>query len=516
MNRRRFIEVGASIGMAAGLSRPSQAKKRPNVLLLFADQHNARIMGCDGHPEVKTPNFDRLAQEGVRFARTYCQDGICIPSRNSLMTSQYPRTLGMFNNTNETPYPDRWPTMAKTFHANGYFTAGVGKHHMKNLDGGWDWKVSTLPPSHCTADEYYLDWIADRGQLDAYEGDSKGGFNSPLFSHVSKLKPENTVEAFTASKAIEALGKASKSGKPFFVWCSFQRPHQPYTPPKLWADMYDPARITLPASIHEPADHLPPHLNNWRNNPRMPWCGALAAKDETMYRRFIAYYYSLVTEIDHHIGTILDELDRLSLRDNTIIIYTSDHGDFVGYHGMWEKCALGHNIYEDTLRVPLIFNWPAKIKPGRTRHDLVELVDLFPTVPEFTGITLPKNHRLVGRSLVPTLLNDTPVGRDYVISENWSQTTVITDRYKLGTWVETAFPNFDFRKFGDMMFDRERDPLELDNVRGKKGYDKIETKLRGYIAEFESNVSREGRDINYPKSFPARFTKQSKQKPKKT
>jgi len=117
--------------------------------------------------------------------------------------------------------------------------------------------------------------------------------------------------------------------------------------------MYDPATIALPGNLREPAEQLPAMMRRWRENPNRPWCLAEAAKDERMYRNYVAYYYALVSEIDHYVGELRKTLDSLDLAEDTIVVYTSDHGDFVAGHGMAEKCALGHNVYEDTLAVPL-------------------------------------------------------------------------------------------------------------------------------------------------------------------
>jgi arylsulfatase A-like enzyme len=185
------------------------------------------------------------------------------------------------------------------------------------------------------------------------------------------------------------------------------------------------------------------------------------------------------------------------LRDNTIVIYASDHGDFVARHGMIEKCAVSHNVYEETLRVPLIISWPKRFQQGTTCNSLAELVDLYPTLVELLGLQRPADApALAGRSLVPTLAEGKPTGRLYAVSENWSQSTVITERYKLGTWIDPTprYAQRDFRqKFPDMLFDREKDPQELVNLAGKPEYAAVEARLRGHLAEWASRTSQEGK-----------------------
>jgi arylsulfatase A-like enzyme len=255
--------------------------------------------------------------------------------------------------------------------------------------------------------------------------------------------------------------------------------------------------MPLPQSWNEPIDHLPPGLQNWRRNTKTPWCLAKAAENPELYRRYIAYYFAQTTEVDHCIGEVLDELAALGLQDNTIVVYASDHGDFVARHGMIEKCAVSHNVYEETLRVPLIVSWPKRFRQGVTCDSLAELVDLYPTLVELLGFRRPAAApALAGRSLVPTLVNGKPTGRAYAVSENWSQVTVVTDRYKLGVWIDPTprYAQRDWRKkFPDMLFDREKDPQELVNLIGKPDSAAVEAQLRAYLAEWVSRTPDEGK-----------------------
>ena len=503
MNRRDFIRsAGAAAGIAAlgqiGWA-DSSASGGPNILVLYADQHNAGVLGCAGHPDVKTPHMDRLASEGVRFNRAYCQDGVCVPSRASMMTGQYCRTIGVLDNSRWKKGPESFLPLAQYLQSKGYRTAAFGKRHMpRTLDIGFDRTCSTLDPKNEPSDEHYWDWVKDQGQYDAFMRDWMGeqgkGRSSPMGSHVSELKPENTMEAYTARKTIDFLREAGKQKKPFFCWTSFLRPHQPYTPPKQYADMYDQAKIQLPASLYERPENLPPGLKRLRYHEEPPWCLAKAARDISLYRRYIAYYYALVTEVDHHIGSIMEVLRKEGLDRDTIVIYTSDHGDFVGAHGMIEKSAQAHNVYEDTLRVPLIIRpavaeamagrWPTRLRKNAVSDDLIELIDLYPTLLDLAGVERPKDYRLPGRSLVSTLKDGKAVGRDFAISESLSQVSIITPRHKLGVWIK---PQAD--GYGDMLFDRERDPYETHNFAGDPEYAEVEKQLRGQLKQWESSVS---------------------------
>jgi arylsulfatase A-like enzyme len=479
--------------------------RRPNILLLFADQHRADVLGCAGHPDVKTPNLDRLAAAGVRFDRAYCQNGICVPSRVSMITGQYCRTTGILYNRR-----DRWEHLAKhpalhhVLKGNGYFTACIGKRHLvPGLEEGFDYSCTTISPTQDPSDENYRDWITARGQLWSHERDFQGCMKVPLMCHVSQTEPQNRTTAYVAAKTIEAIKRARKAGKPFFCWSSFIYPHQPYTPTPKWACAYDPDRIAKPQSLHEPVENLPTYLQGWRTKEGLPWCGAWAARDESIYRRYIAYYYALVSEVDEQIGVILKALEAEGLANNTIVVYAADHGDFAGGHGMWEKCSLGHNVYEETLRVPLIVRIPGTAARGAVGNDLVELVDLYPTILDLVGIQPPADLELPGRSLVPALRESKPVGRTVAISENWSQVTVITDRYKLGVWIEAPEKRFDFRaRNKDMLFDRRTDPHETTNRIDDPDMNEVERQLRAHLAQWTARTPDEGKQAVAPQAFP--------------
>jgi len=502
MNRRTFLRrsLTASLGLAVApvLSGVRRQRQRPNILLLFSDQHNARVLGCAEHPEVKTPNLDRLAGEGVQFRRAYCQDGICTPSRVSMFTGLYPRTTGCLDNRDRTPMADRLHPLHMLLKEHGYVTASIGKRHLPpGLREGFDCTATTISPKLDPSDECWRDWVIAQGDGEAAQRDTTGSKGSPLCSHISDLSPEHTAEAYTAGKSIEFIREAAKGDKPFFCFCSFQRPHQPYTPVRKWANMYDPAKIALPGNLRQPAEQLPPMMRRWRENSNRPWCLAEAAKDERMYRNYVAYYYALVSEIDHYVGELRKTLDSLGLAEDTIVVYTSDHGDFVAGHGMVEKCALGQNVYEDTLAVPLIMHVPGRCRSG-IRGDLVELVDLYPTLLGLVGIENPYGNPLPGRSLVDNLTNATAVGREFAVSENWSQLTVIGQRYKLGTWLESPNPRFDFRSHGDMLFDLKDDPLETVNLAGNRECAAVEKTLRDALEEWIGRTPDQGKQLTRP------------------
>jgi arylsulfatase A-like enzyme len=384
----------------------------------------------------------------------------------------------------------------------GWRTGCFGKRHLPRAGEmalGWDRSATTISPVQDPSDENYWDWIRERGKWDAFERDWHGSKDADLMSHVSRLAPDERDAAYTATKSVDFIRECASGGKPFFCWSTFHGPHQPYTPPAKWADLYPPGEVELPASLREPVENLPVMMRNWRRNPRAPWNLAKAAEDVAIYRRYISCYMAQVTEVDHYIGEVLAGLDAAGARENTIVIYASDHGDFVGAHGMVEKCAVGQNVYEDTLRVPMIVSWPKRFRRGAVSSDLVELVDIFPTLTELLGLERTAGaFPLAGRSLVPTLERVRAVGREFAVSENWSQATVITARHKLGTWIEPApfdpYSKRDWRgHFPDMLFDRERDPGEVENLVGKPEHAAAEKRLRGMLDEWSARTADDGK-----------------------
>lgn len=507
-----FILAGSSLSLALALQPIAAAASKPNVLLLFSDQHNADALGCAGHPLVKTPHLDRLAAEGVRFTRTYCQDGICVPSRTSLMTGLYPRTTGCLDNGDVPPSQDKLYPLQQVMQSAGYATGCFGKRHLPRplLSSGWTRSATVISPVQDPSDENYQDWIRALGpdQASAFERDHQGGLKSDMNCHISGVAPENRIEAYTALKTKEFLRECRQEGKPFFCWASFHGPHQPYTPPAKWAALYPVEKMPLPPSWNEPIDRLPPGLQNWRRNTKAPWCLAKAAENPDLYRQYIAYYFAQVTEVDHFIGDVLAELSALGLKENTIVIYASDHGDFVARHGMIEKCAVSHNVYEETLRVPLIVSWPARFRKGAVCDGITELVDLYATLATMLELPRPKEApALAGRSLVPVLTADGPTGRTFAVSENWSQITVVTDRYKLGVWLDPTqrYSQRDFRgKTPDLLFDREKDPQELRNLAGNPEYAEVETQLRAHLSDWVTRTPDTGKKALAAVTAPTR------------
>tara|TARA_R110002050_G_scaffold172142_2_gene304414 strand:- start:6359 stop:7969 length:1611 start_codon:yes stop_codon:yes gene_type:complete len=512
------INIGAAVASDIESNLP---KKKPNVLILFSDQHNKKVMGFENHPDVITPNLDKLARESVVFDRAYCTTGICAPSRSSLMSGLYSRTLGLLSNGEKTEVMDEVVSMATVFKQNNYKTYAFGKRHTSQaVDDGWDVQRSHL--CNETPGNSYTEWVEKMGYGKEFAEDwsaefGKGSPCSPyaneklpiadLGTRISALPESMTMEAFTSQLTVQMIKDQAKSDQPFFCWATFYRPHQPYTPLKKYMDMYDVSEwgsgringgsIRKPASLHEAKKHIPPMMQAIRDGGNKVWNVDKAFADEQLWRNHIGAYYALVTEMDFHIGEILKALDEAGLEDETIVIYASDHGDFVGNHGMVEKAAAGQNVYEDILNMPLIIRYPGNKKNGKRSGELVSLVDIYPTLVELLGLDMPQlKHPLQGESMVQTLLSGKPMKRKYFVSESWSQATVVSKDRKLGIMLDPTLVQArnDFRDFGDMFFDRTKDPLEVDNKINDKRYKKDIAKLRGDYDAFVKNTPSTGKD----------------------
>ncbi|MCL4482160.1 MAG: sulfatase-like hydrolase/transferase [Bacteroidetes bacterium] len=507
-----ILNAGASV---ASNNQSKPPKKKPNVLILFADQHNKNVMGFEGHPDVITPNLDKLAKESVVFERAYCTTGICAPSRSSLMTGLYPRTLGLLSNSEKTAVMDEVVSMATLFQKNNYKTYAFGKRHTSGaVDAGWDVQRSHL--CNETPGNSYVEWVDKNGFAKEFAKDwsAEFGKGSPcssqanvkyptadLGTRISALPENRTMEAFTTKLTVQMIKEQSRSNKPFFCWATFYRPHQPYTPLKKYMDMYNVSEwgeglrknssVRKPASLYEPKGNLPPMMQSIRDGVNKVWNVDKAYADEQLWRNYIGAYYALVTEIDHCVGQILKALKDAGLEDETIVIYTSDHGDFVGNHGMVEKAAHAQNIYEDILNIPLIIRYPGNKENGKRTAELVSLVDIYPTLVELLDLKMPKlKYPVQGQSFAGLLTKGKPMNRAYFVSESWSQATVITKDYKLGIMLDpTNYKRkFDFRAFGDQFFVRKPDSMETNNQIKNVLYKGEIEKLRGFYAKFTSKI----------------------------
>jgi arylsulfatase A-like enzyme len=428
---------------------------RPNILFIIADDL-AACLGCYGNARCQTPHLDGLARKGVRFDRAYCQYPVCGPSRASLMSGLYPQRTRVLGN-NLAPGSYRvinpalvdHPSIGGFLRRSGYYSARVSKIYHMGVPG-------TITAGSAGGDD--PDSWNHTVNVKAREGGSAGKrlLLSPAnrnagssFTQVIIPDEEQAAQADyqAASAAIDILKDAAKKNQPFFLAVGFVRPHVPLVAPQRLFDRYPAAEIKLPANPPDDLDDVPGPARAMANAGRY-------GMNEDQQRQAIAAYYASVSFMDEQVGRLLAELDRLGLRDNTIIVFTSDHGYNLGEHFCWQKLSL----FEESVRVPLIVSAPGLPRAaGQGCKHVVELIDLYPTLAELAGLQDKAPGILQGISLRP-LLED-PARRD------WKKATAYTVTQGNGASIRT--PRWRYNHWGgkaEELYDHDRDPHEYRNL----------------------------------------------------
>lgn len=464
-------------------------KKRPNILLITSDQHHFSCMGYN-NPEVKTPNLDRLAAEGVIFDRAYCPNPTCTPSRASIITGIYPSQHGAWSIG--TKLPEDVHVVGDDFRTAGYKTGLIGKAHFQPIVGTEEfpsvesremlrnldyWRKRKEPfygfedidlnRDHGNGDagQHYAIWLEEKG-LKNWR-DYFGSNSAATDGFVWNLPEEYHYDAWIAERASARLEEYKKKGDNFFLWVSHPDPHGPNVAPERWAKMYDPSKVTVPAVTEGEHEKNPPHHQLTQK----------VKPDRSMYveegghdchgvhshvhkhknaAQQIATYYGRISMMDHYIGKTLDKLEELGLAEDTLVVFTTDHGDFFGQHGLRGKGAFH---YEDMIKIPFIARMPGSAKAGTRTDAMLTLVDLAPTFLDVAGIDVPRC--MTGKSQRAVFEGSAESVRDHVIVENHHQPTTlhlktyVDARYKL-----TVYYN---QNYGEL-FDLVKDPGELNNL----------------------------------------------------
>lgn len=462
----------------------------PNVLLILADQQHADWLGCVGKVPVLTPHLDALAAEGLRCTEAWCQNPICTPSRVSILSGQYPHNHGYYGLSG--PAPQRLPSLVHHYAAQGYRTGLIGKLHLPDHPLNWLAEVAdTLIDIHrgtrsCDPSPW-KQHLASRGlaHLDDHQGlhdlDRLGRHvNGDHDSRPSTMPLEECVEAWMVQQADLFVSKARKDGKPFFLELSFPRPHHGITPDQRFWDLY-PDDLALPESFTDDASGRPPHFQDmarylrerheWGYEPktledgsRRVWRGSLAA----------------VSQNDYFIGRFLDRLRALDAYQDTIIIFTADHGAYHGQHGIMEKAPgiCGRAV----CRVPMIWRVPGLTRGGSTAH-LVESVDMASTLPGLCG--LPPLATAEGRDLATLLAGQDQPVRDCAVTElPWSKSL------RFGQWrfVQYHRNTFAGEDHGELY--HQDDPLERRNRYRDPACQDVVHEARRLLLEWLTGTSR--------------------------
>ena len=409
-----------------------------NVLFLISDDLKASVLGCYGDKISKTPNIDKLASNAMVFERAYCQGLACAPSRTSFMHSRYHGAKGRVN-------------LGQHFRDNGFYSARVGKiYHMRvpgdiiagtdglDIASSWTEKFnSSGREAHTPGDYACLN-------LNVFTGELKGRqstrmphrmFVSVSYGGDGSDQPDHK----TALKTIELLRK--HRDKRFFLAAGFVRPHYPMVQPKQYFDLYPWKKMLLPKSVPNDLDDMP-KLAITRSRSAL---NGIAKFPDNQKRMWSAYYAS-VTFMDEQVGRVLDELDRLGLREKTAIVFTSDHGYHLGEHTFWQKS----NLHEEVTRVPLIISMPGG-RTGRSKS-LVELVDLFPTLSAVAGLKAPGG--LHGTSLLPILSDPAARVKESALSIHGSGVSM-----RIAGWTYTRY-----KDGSEELYDMEKDPGQFSNL----------------------------------------------------
>ena len=468
--RRDFLKKAGSAAVSGGvLSMLSSCvttgqvaksgKRRPNIIFIMTDDHAAHAISCYGSKINQTPNLDRLATEGMRFNNCFCTNSICAPSRAVILTGKYSHLNGVIDNA--VTFNGSQQTFPKLLQKAGYETAIIGKWHLKSDPTGFDyWNI--LPGQGI----YYNPAMIEMGQHKKHTG------------YVTDIITDLCLKWL----------KERSGDKPFCLMYHHKAPHREWEPDEKHARMYEDVEIPVPetfdddyktrcAAAQQQEMTIERHLN--RQDLKMDPPEGLAGRElkKWKYQRYIKDYLRCIASVDDNVGRLLDYLDNSGLTENTIVVYTSDQGFYLGDHGWFDK----RFMYEHSLRMPLLVRYPKQIKPGSINNDIVLNLDFAPTFLDFAGVTAPNDMQ--GRSLRPLLKGGAP--------QNWRTSMyyhyyeypavhmvkrhygVRTRRYKL--------IHFYYDIDAWELYDLEKDPNELNNVYDNPAYADVVKELKAEL-----------------------------------
>jgi iduronate 2-sulfatase len=447
------------------------AADRPNVLFLICDDLNCDL-GVYGHPQVKSPNIDRLAKQGLRFDNAHCQFSLCGPSRASFMTGLYPdQTLVRRNAVYIREHVPNVITMSQMFRKNDYMAIRVGKiyHYSVPLHigtGGHD-------------DPYSWDYTINPIGRDVHDQDqvfsvTPGRYGGSLSWLAAEGTDEEQTDGIAASEAIQILNRHAENQKPFFLAVGLYRPHTPYVAPKKYFDMYPTESIKIPVVSKEYLKTIPLGAQKTVTAKR-----ANINLEEKIARQAIQAYYASITFADAQLGRILDALKSSGLDKNTIIVFTSDHGYHMGEHGHYQKMTLFNN----GTNVPLIIAGPGVKSVGKISNAPVEMIDFYPTLADLCGMKKPKH--LSGVSLKPVLDDPSARPREAALTHyrrgaspnpNLVGYSIKTERFRYTAWGKGGAGGVEF-------YDHKNDPEEMVNLAGNQSYQKHQQKMANLWAK---------------------------------
>ena len=470
---RLFLSLGLMLGTVMNM----HAAEKPNVLFIAIDDLRPEL-NCYGADHIQSPNIDRLARSGTTFMRAYCQQAVCSPSRTSLMTGLRPDSTGVFDlNTHFRTHVPNVVTLGQHFKQHGYHSVSMGKIYHGGFDDMPTWSE---PPRRPRGGEGYVteanrELLAQRRKVAKQKNLTGKAFSRAVRGSAVEMGdvPDNAyTDGAIADLGVATLAELSSRKEPFFLAVGFLKPHLPFNAPKKYWDLYDPAKIELAENNYPPKNATQYSLTDFgeiRVYGGIPAKGALSPETARELRHA---YYACVSYVDANVGKLLDELDRLKIADNTIVVLWGDHGWKLGEHASWCK----HTNFEDDAHAPLIVRAPGQQAAGGKTKALVEFVDIYPTLCELAKLPLPKH--LEGTSMVPLLDSPEKSWKTAAISQ-YPRGPVMgysmrTDRYRFVSWKDT--------KSGKVMatelYDHQIDPAENNNVAGEKSNAELVSQLQ--------------------------------------
>jgi len=433
--------------------------EKKDIIILMPDQLRWDCLGAYGNKIIKTPNIDKIAEEGVIFKNAYTTSPLCMPARASFVSGLYPHQHGMWENKGSLP-----PENETFFHhlqKNGWFVAHIGKahfyehknFHMKTMEDymrkrGIDYVHETTGPhATVTTDSYMTDYLKEKGLLEIFRNDYRN--RNKFSTHPSPLKEEDYLDSYVGKKACEFIKNYSFE-KPLCLFVGFPSPHEPWDPPGKYAEMYSPEDMPLPVEeIIETAD-LPEKTKKIIEQ----WKRIFNGLSQEIIKKIRSLYYGKISLVDYWIGEILKTYYEKRTPENLIIIFWSDHGEMLGDHGLLYKSV----FYEQSVKIPLIIKWPGKNDELRkSANKIVEIIDIFPTL--LSGLGLEKSKRVVGENLFEGKKKNFALSEIYAFG--FYQYMIRTEKFKMV-----------FENDGDclFLFDMENDPDEITNLAGKIKY----------------------------------------------
>jgi len=461
--------------------------KRPNILFIMTDQEPTTTSGCYGNKVIRTPVRDSLAENGMRFDNNYVAAYPCTPSRATQITGLWVHDHGLV--TNGIVLDQKHPTLGSLLSEAGYDTTWIGKSHMggwfephseetcpyhelEMTDMGYRWKKH---PGGAGGEDYVLNgfqtWVSgwsdyraylqttdlpDEIKQDRWVGGHQVMQSGPDSEHVySRLTAEHHMAHWMADEAVKAVDAAKDSENPFLMVLSFYAPHHPVAPPRPYDTMYDLDDIELPESFDAPQalKNTPPgNSHNLTNTAGVNW-----TKDQC--RDYLRRYYGYVSYLDDQMARVMNALKSSGQHDDTIVVFTSDHGDMMCEQGLIYKHTF--NGYDALMNVPLIVQWPGHIKPGSVHEGLASHIDLLPTLLELAGRDIPEG--LDGKSMADVLTGDADMARDRVFCDVNNNGLMMRE----GRWkfvLNAALSDGEFVRKIDELYDLESDPHEITNL----------------------------------------------------